>query len=484
MTPVLVALVTIVVIGWPVAFALTRRVLLGTLLAPLTAGLLAAVSAVLMIVVGGRLVFWLVPLVVGSWFVAFVLYRRHSVPVAPHAGPVDVAFFTVPLLAPAIDVLQSPISWDSHAIWWTRAGAFTQDSSFVRYHLGDEVYRYSHTDYPPLVPASVATGWTTGGVDFFAAQFVSTALTLSAIVMLAYAVRVVTAGGPVWASRVAASAVALAVWTGAPLVLAAGYVDHLWTAAAVAGGLLLLLGSGPPALPVVLLTVAALTKNEGLIGVGVIAVVVTARTWRNPRRAWPVWIPVAAGVAWSVVGRIFHAESDLLGNGGGDRIVKVLTVHPTMRFRFDQTVDAMWSAGGKLVALAAVVAVVGALLLRPYRRRIGIGADWPLWAVLVLFGGALVFTYLISPHRLTWHLPTSIDRTMVPLLVLASVSAACWAVTATEAFLRPSLSPPAPPSAAPEDGPAVPDDGPARFEVPRQRESTETTVPTHGAERS
>jgi hypothetical protein len=481
-TAVLVALATVVVIGWPLAFALTGRALLGTLLAPLTAGLVAAVSAVLMIVVGGRLVFWLVPLALASFVVAFVVYRRQLVPSAPHAGPVDVAFFTVPLLAPAIDVLQSPISWDSHAIYWTRAGAFTQDSAFVRYHLGDVVYRYSHTDYPPLVPASVATGWATGGVDFFSAQFVTTALTLSAIVMLAYAVRVVTAGGPVWASRVAASAVALGVWTGAPLVLAAGYTDHLWTAAAVAGGLLLLLGSGPRALPVVLLTVAALTKNEGLIAAGIVAVVVTARTWRAPLRAAPVWVPVGAGVLWSVVGRVFHAESDLLVNGGGERIVQVLTVHPTMRFRFDQTVDAMWSAGGKLVAVAAVVAVVGALLLRPYRTRIGIGADWPLWAVLVLFGGALVFTYLISPHRLTWHLPTSIDRTMVPLLVLASVSAACWAVTAVEAFLRPSLSPV--PSVAPVAPVAPVEDGPARFEVPRQRESSETTVPTtRGAER-
>jgi hypothetical protein len=436
-TPVVLALVAVVVLGWPPAYALTGRLMLGTLLAPLTAGLLAALAAILMIVIGGRLWYWLVPVFVASVGLAFWL-RRQQVQM-PHAGPVDIAVLTVPIVPPALSVLQPPIEWDAHAIWWTHAAALTRDAGYVRYMLGSDAFRPTHTDYPPLLPATVATGWTAGGVHFSVAQFVSTAVTLSAIVMLMYAVRTVTAGGPVWASRGAAAATGLMVWAGEPLLVAAGYADHLWSAAAVAGALLLLLKpDAPKTLPVVLLTAAALTKNEGLIFVVLIAAIATARSWRTWRTTAPLSIPVLAGIAWSLVGRAFHAQSDLLAAGGFDRVT---TFDETTRHRLDQTVHAMWPAGGRLVAVAAIVAVAGALLLRPYRRRAGIGPDWPLWALLGLYGGALVGTYLISPYDLNWHLSTSIDRTMVPLIVLASASAACWVVAAVGALLPPRGDP-------------------------------------------
>jgi hypothetical protein len=467
--PVVLALVAVVVPGWPLAFALTGRLMLGTLLAPLVSGLLAALSVILMIVVGGRLVYWLVPVGLASVALARWIHRRRFLAAAPHAGPVDIAFMTVPLLPPALDVLQPPVIWDSHAIWWTHAAAFTHDAGYVRYMLGADAFTLTHTDYPPLLPASVATGWTAGGTSFYAAQFVSTVLTLSAIAMLIYAVRTVTAGGPVWASRCAAAAAGLTAWAGSPLLVTAGYADHLWAAAAVAGAVLLVLRpGGSPVLPGVLLSVGALTKNEGLIAVIIIAVVVTARTWWRERaaRGWrwarvvaPVWIAVAAGLAWSLVSRVFGAESDLVAGGG---FGKVLSFDASIRDRLGQTLEAMWPAGGRLVAIAVVVAVAGALLLRPYRRRAGIEPDWSLWVVLVVYTGALTGTYLATPYDLTWHLITSIERTLVAVILLAAVSAACWAVTAVGAALAPEL-------------PALPEDRDEDRDEPDSRDGSDDT---------
>jgi hypothetical protein len=502
--PVVLALVAVVVLGWPLAFALTGRLMLGTVLAPLVAGLLATVSAVLMILVGGRLVYWLVPIGLASFALAWWVHRRRLLDAAPHAGPVDIAFMTLPLLPPALDVLQPPVIWDSHAIWWTHGAALTQDAGYVRYMLGADAFELTHTDYPPLLSASVATGWTAGGTSFYASQFVSTLLTLSAIAMLIYAVRTVTAGGPVWASRCAAAATGLTAWAGSPMLVAAGYADHLWAATAVAGVVLLVMRpGGSPVLPVVLLSVAALTKNEGFICELIIAAVVTVRVWWRSRaagaadgggsgagggsggsggagaaggwrdRRWmraaaPVWVAALAGLVWSLVSRAFGAQSDLVAGGG---FGKVLSFDATIRDRLDQTLRAMWPAGGRLVAIAVVVAVAGALLLRPYRRRAGIEPDLSLWAVLVLYTGALTVTYLATPHDITWHLTTSIERTLVAVILLAAVSAAAWAVTAVGAALSPELE--APPEDRDEPAPSAP----VRVVRPRQPLDAETGVP-------
>ena len=83
-------------------------------------------------------------------------------------------------------------------------------------------------------------------------------------------------------------------------------------------------------------------------------------------------------------------------------------------------------------------AASGLLFLRRRRRELGIGSDMWLWILGAGYGLALTFTYLTTPHDLTWHLATSVDRTNQVSLNIVVASAVIWLVVA----LSPVLDPP------------------------------------------
>jgi hypothetical protein len=423
--------------GVPLAYAITRRVLLAVVLAPLVTGLVAAAATILMLVVGGRLGYWLVPLLLGQVAAAVVLLRRAREP-TPHGRWVDIGWLVVPLTPPLLLVIMPPTQWDANSIWWLHAAYFTRDAGFARDALGDPLYWQTHPDYPPMLSSSVAAVWTVLGYDLYIAQFVSTTLTFSAITMLAYAVRVVTAAAPAGLSRFAGVAVGLAAWSTSPATVTGGLSDALWATSFAAGATVLLLGRDPfvrpatPVLPlsVLLLSVSALTKNEGFVAVIALAAFVTLRERRNLRRAWPVLLPVTAGLVWVMVSKYFGATSDLLGGG---RFRELLVRDPVVLDRLDPILAATDTQVGDYVTVAATVALLAGLFLRRQRRAMGIGSDLWLWGIGGAYTISLVITYLISPNQITWHLATSIDRTTLAIALLACVSTLSWAVTAAGA---------------------------------------------------
>ena len=428
-----VAVLLVIAAGYPVAYLITRRYLLAGVVAPLVSGVTAALAVAGMLLTGGALWAWLTALLVAQYALAGWLLRRPGSPL-PHATWSDVLCLVLPLLPPAVLVFSPAVLWDSHSIWWTHAAYYAQGGAFARQEMASATNFSSHPDYPPLASATVAGVWRMlPGYSFTVAQFVATTLTLSAIGSLAYAVRWVTGRAPVAVSRLAGLVVALGAWGTAPYGVAGGYSDQLWAASAVAAVALLLLGERPlarPALPVLLLAVAALTKNEALLPVLVIAALATLRRWRELRRVWPVWLPPLAGLGWVLLARGLGARSDVAANTGIGGLARFAGNQEVLD-RVPVTLHWLWSMVGLLVAAAVAVAVLGLATLRRQRRDLRLGSDLWLWALAVAYTASLVFIYATSTALdLRWYLSTSLDRVTVPVELLAILSVACWAAAA------------------------------------------------------
>lgn len=462
------AVLLVILAGLPVGYLLLRDLRLAVLVAPLVTGLTAAASVILMLVGGGELWWWLLPLFVAQWAATPVLLRRLPRTRAPHRSWADLLWLAVPLLPPFLMVFLPPVQWDSNSIWWLHAAYFTRGGAMVREYLGLYSINITHPDYPPLASATVAGAWTVfHGYGFYVAQFVSATLSFSSIATLGYAVRVVTGRAPALVSRLAAVAVAIAAWATDAGAVAGGYVDPLWATAFVAAALLLLIRPDPlrrPLLAVLLMAVAALTKNEGLVMTAVLAALATIRAYRSLRRAWVLWLPVAGGLVWSALARHFGARSDIASQVD---LGSLLRGDPQVYDRFPPTLAAIWGWVGTIVAVSVVTAVLGGLTLRRQRRAFGLGSDLWLWVVGVAYLGILSMTYVVSTNPIRWYLDTSISRVTLPFALLSVASAACWAVVAVTggrtrgvraapaAGPHPLPAPPPPPGppAAAEDAP-------------------------------
>ena len=441
---VLVAVVALVGVGLPLAFALTRDLAVAAVLAPLVTGVQCSVAAVAMVVVGGPFAVWVAGTTVVAWAIAVPLLRRgrRRRPL-PTLTLGDLAVMYVPLLLPALLVIRYPVNWDPRSIWWFHATWIDAGSGPFRDALGNPALVYSHPDYPPLAPATIAGAWTvTGGTGLWVAQVVSTVLTLSALAMLAYTVRHLVPTVRPMVARLVALGVALSLWSLADYGVAGGYVDHLWSAALAAAVVLLFIGGtvvapggrsgdeapgGELALAVVLMVVAAVTKNEGLVAVAMVAVLFTIRARHQLRRAAWVWVPVAAGMAWSVIGRSFGAASDLASS---PRITQLIEGDLAPLERVGPTVSSLRDYVGWALLGALVVSLIGVAALRRRRRELGlVSVIWP-WLVVAGFAVVLIATYVISPYDLGWHLITSADRVGVLLVLVCLSIVASWVLVA------------------------------------------------------
>lgn len=437
--------------GLPLGYAITRSAPLALVVAPLVTALTGTAAIVIMLLLGGSLRAWLPALFLAQYALLLArhtgalsrwqhrlphrlrpVWRRQRPERVPTSSPADVAWVTLPIVPPFLDALMPPAMWDSNSIWWLHAAYFTHGADFARAALASPALVFSHPDYPPFASAPVSVVWSVfDGYRLYPAQAVSALVTFSAIALLAYAVRAVTSGAPKLLSRLAGAATGLAAWACAPYAVATGMSDHLWSAAFVAAALLLLIGHGwldRPAVPVLLLSAVALTKNEGLVMVLVLTAAGTLRYRRELRRViWPLWAPAAAGLFWGVLARHFGAVSDVTGD---PRIGPFLAGDEQVWSRFPPTVAALWGQVGTVTTGALIVAVLGAAVLRGRRRGLGLGSDAWLWGLFALYAVILVTNYLTHANGIEWYLATSADRVSLPFALLACASAACWAVVA------------------------------------------------------
>jgi hypothetical protein len=215
-----------------------------------------------------------------------------------------------------------------------------------------------------------------------------------------------------------------------------GYADLLWSAALVAGAVLLLLAPsdrGTVLLGVVCVAAAAATKDEGLLA-GAAVLGLAALRVRDLRRWATLATAMVPAVAWAVVARVRGAESYLASSGHGAELLKL---DPSVTVRLSPTLHAFWAHGHDelLVASAVTVAVIVSSAIARDRRPLAAVAT--VWALLAALVGFPVLAYLISPFAIDWHLSTSIDRTSIAPRMWLLVSAAIGAAVVCGRLRRP-----------------------------------------------
>lgn len=424
-------------------------------LAPLAGSVLAGVAATASLTFGGDLLSWLVGLAVAAAAVVFgiwIQWPEHG-PFGPAMGRwpgrarfrlAGVAGFLAVVMACAWSLrgLRTPtVGFDARALWVMRPGWFLHSHAQMLVDLRTRGLVLTQSAYPPLVSASAAVAWKVTGVHTarlgvtVIAVLNGCALAAAALAVLecgrGAALRLATVGGPevdpgtgpeatpgttAEAPAVApAEAPAVAPrWTpvvagvvaGVLLVVVSagvcepfltnGYADPLWSLAAVgavAWGLQSRSDRSNRAVAGVLILVAGLSKNEGLVVALALVALVAARSIGTDgvRGGWRRWrVPVAvaalevAVLAWwplamHVIGARGASSTFTTSNGTGGRASAV--VHGMSPYLH-------------VLVLAAPLAALGGLVLAGLRRRAGMGNDLWAWLALavglVAVGGALV----------------------------------------------------------------------------------------------
>lgn len=466
-------------------------------LTPLAGAVLAAVAANASLSFGGPLLTWFVVLAALSAVSVFSVWVLH-----PDRGPwgrerpapmpgrrrhrmVGIVGFlgVVAACAWSLRGLRTPtVGFDARALWVMRPGWFLQSHAQLLIDMRTPGLVLTQSSYPPLVSAVVAVAWRVTGIHT-ARLGVTTmavvnacALTAAALALVecgrGAAARLATGGGadpvrgahragagagmvrPPWGPMVAGVVAAvLLVPVAAGITepfLTNGYADPIWSLAAVgavAYGLQVRSDRSTRAAAAVLILVAGLSKNEGLLTAVALVVLVAARSigpdgiaggWSGWRRGWRDDRPATVR-RWAVPLGVAAAELavlawwPLLMHGIGARGASTsFTTSTDTASRTSAVVHGM-SPYLHVLVLAVPLAVVGGLGLRAVRRRAGVGNDLWAWLALavglVAVGGALVTG---SGAILPWIRSTVHRITEYPVLQGWWIIAV-WAVVAAAA---------------------------------------------------
>jgi len=408
-------------------------------LAPLGGAVLASVAATASLSFGGALITWFVALAVVSGVVVFGTWVLRP-ELGPWVGPpnrrrpgrarhrlVGVVGFLAVVVACAWSLrgLRTPtVGFDARALWVMRPGWFLQSHAQLLVDMKVRGLVLTQSAYPPLVSASTAVAWHVTGVHT-ARLGVTTVALLNVCALAAAALALVesgrdaalrlarrtdsAAGGdvpeaararPPWAPMVAGvGAAVLLVLVAAGVTepfLTNGYADPIWSIAAVgavAFGLQARSDRSTRAAAAVLVLVAGMSKNEGLVTALALVVLIGARSIGGDglRAGWRRWsVPVGVGavelalLAWWPV--LMHAI-DARGASS------TFTASTDLASRTSAVLHGM-SPYLHVLVLALPLSIVGGVMLTAVRRRSGFGNDVWAWLALavglVAIGAALV----------------------------------------------------------------------------------------------
>jgi hypothetical protein len=384
--------------------------------------------------------------------VALVLSRRGRAAPAMTAAPVSGRRLRLLLgAALALVVVSSLVAfvvcwlgephghWDAIEIWNMRARSF--------YRAGDNwrdafavTFPGAHTDYPLLLPASVARGWGyVGRETTLVPALIALTFTLSAAGVLwgfVTELRGPTAGLLAALALLGTSSflrIGFGQIADVPLgyfILATVGLLCLHDRAGGSRGNLILAG--------MMAGFAAWVKNEGLLFLGCL---LTARLLvHGSRHGWkraaaelpalllgvvPILLVVAffkANLAWA---------NDLVSGQGGEATLSRLTNWDRYR-----TIAAgffwelMYIGPGAVVVLALAFALLG-----PAPRQARRGAALPLLVLSLMLLGYLA-VYATTPKDVYWHLKTSLHRLYMHLWPLALLGYFLMVATPEEALAR------------------------------------------------
>ncbi|WP_459557236.1 hypothetical protein [Lacunimicrobium album] len=316
--------------------------------------------------------------------------------------------------------------WDAVMIWNVRAKFFVRGTFGLAHDF--QVDPMGHGDYPLMLQLSVSRMWGIEGIEHPSDPLLIQGILLVSLVML-IVVFVTERSGLMWGAT--AGLVMLSwpaygeqlSWQIADIPLSAfllGTCVALTKAASQRekeAFLWWLLMSG------FLAASSAWMKNEGLVTMGIAALIAGFISWRRGMMATGViTFTKGAGPVLLVLGLfklLYAPTSDLLAT----RTVSIteLITDPTRHemiwwfFGFLIWQTACWPVC-LLVALVVVGVVMG--------WRISVGGTVIALVFVAALSGSYYLAYLTTPHDLDWHLGTSIHRLALqvwPLVVLGAV---------------------------------------------------------------
>jgi hypothetical protein len=358
-------------------------------------------------------------------------------------------------------LVRPEVGFDARSIWFLHARWLEAGHGVLLGALRNQALAFSHANYPLLAPGAVAVAWgIAGSASLRSAQLVVAALSAAAVGAAAVLVgSAVAERRPFWWALGAACGVgfALGAYGLAGAGATNGYVDLLWSAAAVGAVVAGLLGPIEPgrmAAARLLALAAGLTKNEGTATALVLVALIALRqcfderarrsakrrqarvsepAGEGTRAALPwrtraaVFVPnlLAAGVlvAWPIAAAALGATPD--PDTVGVR-------HGSLAARAAATVHAL--AGDLRLAGAALgVGLVGTIALGRRRRALGLAADGWAWAVGAAEVVAVGLYYVLGRVQIDFWLDVSATRTMLFPNLLGLATLGIWLPLAAQA---------------------------------------------------
>ncbi len=454
-------------------------------LLPLTGAVIAALSATAYVAVGGSFVGWFVGLTLASALAVALIWwqwsdrrpwRDQRRPQALRHGwtrLTGMAGVLAVLGACAWNLrgLATPtVGFDARALWLMRAGWFLQSHQqlLIKMRVPDVILTQSA--YPPLVSATTALAWRISGDHSLRLGVVIIAV-LNTCALLSAASAFIAAGRRAAGRRAAVGATSdhhdgavtaapdTAVSTArgrtllAPVLvgpLAAcllifvafgitepfitnGYADPIWSLAAVgavAYGLQLEVSASHRGMALILLLVAGMSKDEGVVTAGLLIGLVTLRgilTLSPPERRRWWWRPILMGFVevvliglWPLLMRIIHARGDSAPVSPAHEYVS------RTRAAYDGMVPYL-----HVVVLAAPIAVVGAVALSGVRRRSGVGNELWGWAALAAGLVAILGAFATGTGAIGPWLTSTVHRVTEFSALTGWWIVAMWAVVAS-----------------------------------------------------
>ena len=424
-------------------------------LSPLIGAVAAGVAVEFEIGLGGTMVPWFILVAVIVNIIVFTfLLRRRSFPAWQTGGwsLATVAVLLVVLAIPLTGMRGDEVGYDGAITWTTHALLIAGGHRTLVSGLQNPVYLATNSDYPPLVPAVSALGFSFAGRSVLILGSELTAL-LNAAVIGVMAVGVASVGRPSarrehLLSIVFAALVGLAAFSvGGNYIHVGNYgvdgdADLLWAAAAVAAIVWgLVLPCGRPALMVAwsCAIVASLTKNEGLVTAIAILLLIAIRyqrpslarydaagvpSLRTNAKSWGkclvMWIvPAAPGLVWLAQMHFLGVQNYFFGTPTSES----LGVRTSATFRaMTNSEEIFW---GALFVLA-----IGCIWFRDSRRRAELGHPLWLWTAWAVGNVLIAGTYVFGDLEIHTWLTESVDRTTIYGKLLLLVDIAVWAILA------------------------------------------------------
>jgi hypothetical protein len=306
-------------------------------------------------------------------------------------------------------ILRPIPAWDGWMNWSLKAKALALDGHFFGPVFTSPEFRYSHQDYPTLLPAWQALAYIISGqlTISWPLQFQLAWLWTAAAVGLVSLV----------SSQCGRTSLFLMAWICAPQVIywtMSGYADVPMAFFLVAGiGALLLSPSQPPVVAGFLLGACALTKAEGLpfAVLAVLSVSMFSVQPKIPLQALAILLGVRS--PWLLFTIVMGIPNDIV-NAASLHPQRVITLIPRI-----VPIGEAWIS--ELVAVRRwgllVVAASVALIMRWKPRK-------DLVAAALAYVGVLTFIYVITPRNLPRQLASTVGRVAIAPLGLLALSLA------------------------------------------------------------